>query len=134
MIWQFYCALLLVWRACVLADEYSESLTFDRLLNGDLIYVMEVRNLFNETILSRGKPTSVTGDHQGFWTDLFPLELLYLVTYYGVAAFDLSLTHGAWQGHHWGLPFMSGICRPSGAHLFALFDASFEHNASTRST
>ena len=43
-------SLLFIFAACTepTQEDYNESLTFERLSNGDLLYVMEFKNSFND--------------------------------------------------------------------------------------
>ena len=121
-------SLLFIFAACTepTQEDYNESLTFERLSNGDLLYVMEFKNSFNETTTcDPSNCCSSRSGANGWLVNLFPLNLLYLVDFYKVNAFEFSLTHGAWQGYHWGLPSaVPDAVKPSGAHLFSIFEKS----------
>ena len=108
-------------------QDYQESLTFERLANGDLFYVMTFKNIFNATTttptgyLNTNSTSSTQNYSSANWMDLFPLSLFYLVQYYHVEQFEFSLTHGAWQGYQWGVPSQKNCVKPSGSLLFTLF-------------
>jgi Gpi16 subunit, GPI transamidase component len=100
------------------AETYHETLTFSRLLNGDILFEIEISRSSDqaECQLHRGRKDS-------FSLDLFPLSILYLTQYYGINSFDYSMTQGSWLGEQWGaLPIEKQVTQASGASLFALFD------------